>query len=237
TAIEDLTEAIRLKPDHAEFYRQRGNAYHAAGEAKQAIRDLSQAIRRDPRHADYYNDRGLVHYDQDDYGAAEADFDQAISLDPDNAVYFYKRANTHYAADEMTAAAADYLRMDQLDPLYAQEHRERISRRYLKNTNSGRERVRVHIRYHTQTDDNDWGWFPSEEGEWATYVFEPGESSYLSHDGFRVNANQVRIWAETLDASRAWQTFRTEPLRLVEEDGYHAYMMATLELEVGAAPR
>ena len=47
-SIADYTTAIRLDPDVAAPYNNRGNAYGALGEYKSAIADYTTAIRLDP---------------------------------------------------------------------------------------------------------------------------------------------------------------------------------------------
>jgi len=47
-AIMDFTEAIRLRPDYAEAYYNRGLAYGEIGNMKSAIADFSEAMQLDP---------------------------------------------------------------------------------------------------------------------------------------------------------------------------------------------
>ena len=44
-ALEDFNEAIRLKPDYALAYKNRGNARRAKGDVEGALQDYSEAIR------------------------------------------------------------------------------------------------------------------------------------------------------------------------------------------------
>jgi tetratricopeptide (TPR) repeat protein len=42
-AIDEYTEAIRLKPDYADAYYNRGNAYVGQGKLDKAIADFAKA--------------------------------------------------------------------------------------------------------------------------------------------------------------------------------------------------
>lgn len=53
-AIKDLTEAIRLDPNNAEFYLMRGLSYTYSGNFEKAIEDCNQALRISPNYADAY---------------------------------------------------------------------------------------------------------------------------------------------------------------------------------------
>ncbi len=56
--LENFNQAIRLDPDNAELYRNRGVAYKKLGQFYYALRDFSRAIKLDPDDADSYNHRG-----------------------------------------------------------------------------------------------------------------------------------------------------------------------------------
>ena len=60
-AIADYTEAIRIKPDYAEAYRNRGVAYAEKGEYDRAIADYTEAIRLKPDYAEAYYNRGIAY--------------------------------------------------------------------------------------------------------------------------------------------------------------------------------
>lgn len=51
-AIEDFTEAVRLRPDRALYYYNRATAYNFMFLPEPAIRDLRQALTIDPDHAE-----------------------------------------------------------------------------------------------------------------------------------------------------------------------------------------
>ncbi len=60
-AIEYLNQAIRLKPDYAEAYNNRGAAYGGLGQHRRAIEDYNEAIRLKPDLAETYDNRGMAY--------------------------------------------------------------------------------------------------------------------------------------------------------------------------------
>ena len=79
-AIADYTEAIRIKPDYASAYNNRGNAYGDLGQHDKAIFDLTQAIRINPDDANAYHNRNLAYQKQGKKDLAEADRAKAKEL-------------------------------------------------------------------------------------------------------------------------------------------------------------
>ena len=63
-AIEDYDEAIRLEPDYATTYHNRGLAKDALGQYEAAIADYDEAIRLNPDYATVYTTEDLqrTHY-------------------------------------------------------------------------------------------------------------------------------------------------------------------------------
>ena len=57
-AIADYNMAIELKPDYAQAYVNRGNAYRDKGVIDRAIADYSKAIELKPDYAQAYYNRG-----------------------------------------------------------------------------------------------------------------------------------------------------------------------------------
>lgn len=63
-AIEDFTEAIRLKPDFAQAYAFRGFDYSVLRKLDNAIHDYSEVIRIDPHYWTVYNSLARAYRDQ-----------------------------------------------------------------------------------------------------------------------------------------------------------------------------
>ncbi|RMG70207.1 MAG: tetratricopeptide repeat protein, partial [Chloroflexi bacterium] len=90
-AIQDYTEAIRLRPDYAYAYNNRGVTYNDLGDHQRAIQDYDRAIHLDPNHAIAYNNRGLAYNNLGDYQRAIQDYNRAIQLDPNYALAYNNR--------------------------------------------------------------------------------------------------------------------------------------------------
>ncbi len=89
-AIADYTEAIRLNPNYANAYNDRGNARYYLGDKQGAIADYTQALRFNPKNdnskAATYISRALARIFSGDKQGARADLRQArliTSTDPD----------------------------------------------------------------------------------------------------------------------------------------------------------
>jgi tetratricopeptide (TPR) repeat protein len=115
-AIQCYTEAIRLKPDYADAYNNRGNARYNRGDFAAAIKDYNEAIRLEPDHALAYNNRGLALYAKGDFAAAIKDYSEAIRLKPDYASAYYNRGLARNAKGDFAAAIKDYSEAIRLQP-------------------------------------------------------------------------------------------------------------------------
>ena len=90
-AIQDFDTTIRLKPDHANAYTNRGTAYANLGQNQRAIQDFDTTIRLKPDHANAYNNRGAAYDDLGQKQRAIQDYDTAIRLKPDLAMAYCNR--------------------------------------------------------------------------------------------------------------------------------------------------
>jgi len=63
-AVEYLNNAIKLQPNYAETYYNRGVAYDKLGQYQRAIEDYNQAFRLNPDYAKAYNNRGINYLSQ-----------------------------------------------------------------------------------------------------------------------------------------------------------------------------
>jgi serine/threonine-protein kinase len=59
-AVADFTEALRLDPDDANGYADRGNAYMDEGDGAHAVADLTEAVRRNLVAAPVFNNLGWI---------------------------------------------------------------------------------------------------------------------------------------------------------------------------------
>ena len=90
-ALFAYDQAIRLKPDHAEAYNNRGAAKGWLGRYDDALADCDQAIRLKPDYAEAYNNRGNAKAELGRRDDALADYDEAIRLKPNHAEAYNNR--------------------------------------------------------------------------------------------------------------------------------------------------
>ena len=118
-AIADYDEAIRLKPDLANAFNNRGATYEAKGDHDRAIADYAQAVHLKPDYAIAFKNRGLAYNAKGDRDLAIADFNEAIRLKPDYAVAYNDRGLVYEAKGDHDHAMADYNEAIRLRPEYA----------------------------------------------------------------------------------------------------------------------
>ena len=124
-AIASYDQAIRLKPDFAEAYNNRGIARVVLGDPEAAIADYGQAIRLRPDLAEAYFNRGNTQGVLDRHEAAIADYDQAIHLKPDYAKAYNNRGLAQSELERHEAAIADYDQAVRLEPNDAEAYNNR----------------------------------------------------------------------------------------------------------------
>jgi tetratricopeptide (TPR) repeat protein len=123
-------EAIRLKPDYAEAFNNRGAARHAKGDLDGAMLDLDEAIRLMPDHAKAFNNRGVVRRTKGDLNGALQDYKEAIYLEPDYAAAFSNRGAALHFKGDLDGAVEAYSEAIRLKPEMAEAFYNRgLSRR------------------------------------------------------------------------------------------------------------
>jgi lipoprotein NlpI len=122
-AIQDYNEAIRLNPNDAVAYNNRGNAYRRdKGDSDHAIQDYDEAIRLNPNYADAYYNRGLAYGAKGDQDRAIQDLNEAIRLNPKDAGAYSGRGLTRFSIAQFQAAQEDFkkaLELNATSPYYA----------------------------------------------------------------------------------------------------------------------
>ena len=124
-AIEAFDEAIKLDPQDAIAYYNRGVAYNRIGQSKmrvsssdrsqyeRAIKDFGEAIRLNPQADAYYN-RGVANRALGYFEPAMKDFDEAIRLNPQHADAFYLRGAVYGAIGKSIEAERDFAKAKEL---------------------------------------------------------------------------------------------------------------------------
>ena len=120
-AINAYDAVLRLNPNHAEAYNNRGLARDALGQHEAAIADYDAALRLNPN-AEAYNNRGVERNALGQHEAAIADYDAALRLNPNHAKAYNNRGGARYALGQYEAAIADCDSALRLKPDYAKAY-------------------------------------------------------------------------------------------------------------------
>ena len=131
-AIANYDQAIRLNPDYATAYINRGTARYMQSKLEGALADYDQVIRLNPNYKDAYIGRGNVRRDQGKLQEALADYNQAIRLDPDFAGAYNNRGNVRRDQGKLEEALADHNQAIRLSPNYADAYNNRGNVRYVQ---------------------------------------------------------------------------------------------------------
>ena len=124
-AIEHFTNAIKLKPDYAETYKNRGVAYDFKGDYDRAIDDYSTMIKLTPNDAAAYNNRGNTYGNRGDYDLAIDDYTQAIKLNRRLAEAYNNRGTAYVQNGAIEPAIKDFDKAIELKNDYANAYYNR----------------------------------------------------------------------------------------------------------------
>jgi tetratricopeptide (TPR) repeat protein len=107
--IQEFDEAIRLNPNDANAYNNRGVAYERKDDYGHAIQNYDQAILLNSNYTSAYSSRGSAYFAQSNLTAAIADFVHTISAAPSSSAAGLRgsdAARDHEAAGPRRCAAA-----------------------------------------------------------------------------------------------------------------------------------
>lgn len=124
-AIEYLNNAIKLQPDDAEAFYNRGVAYDNLGQFQMAISDYNQAIRLRPHYAEAFCNRGILYNATGQFQTAIADFNEAIHHNPDDAEAYLGRGFAYDQLNQSQRAIKEYSKVIVLKPDNAKAYNNR----------------------------------------------------------------------------------------------------------------
>jgi tetratricopeptide (TPR) repeat protein len=116
-AVHDFTEAVRIDPNYAAGYSERGQALFELGETDRAIADYSAALKHDPNYGPALRGRAMAHLYRGATDRALSDLSRAIQvaeIDPNRLSpleLFYarrSRATIYGPRMQLDAEIADY---------------------------------------------------------------------------------------------------------------------------------
>jgi tetratricopeptide (TPR) repeat protein len=130
-AIREFTEAVRLYPNYAEAYYNRGSIYFIlrldtnraiADLTDRAIADFSEVIRLNPNHSAAYGFRGSLYLDNHNYDRAIGDFTEAIRighLSEEAMLNYLGRGEAYFNIRSYDNAIADFTEVIRIDSSFA----------------------------------------------------------------------------------------------------------------------
>lgn len=107
-AIEEYSEALRIRPDNAQYRNDRARLYVAKDDFPAAIADYDQAIQFNSGYSTAFNGRGLAYYFSGDDAHALSDFNTAIGQDPHYGQAINNRGNVEVRDGALDHAIDDY---------------------------------------------------------------------------------------------------------------------------------
>jgi len=90
-AIEAFDKAIKLNPNSAAAWNNKGNALKLQNRHDEAIMAFDKSVELNPKFADAWHNKGMALYDQHKYDKAIVDYDRALEIKPKLAKAWYNK--------------------------------------------------------------------------------------------------------------------------------------------------
>ena len=114
--VQLYSEAIKLDPENAEAYFQRGTCYHKMKEYDLALHDYSQSIELNPKNVLSYLNRGIVNVRKGEFDRAMSDYLHAIDVDPKQAIAYNSLADLLRITNKLDEAERYARKAIEIDP-------------------------------------------------------------------------------------------------------------------------
>ncbi len=115
-ALADYGTSLRLKPNFAEGYNNRGILYLKHQQYDLALSDCEKAVMLNPYNYEAFNNRGTIYLRTGQLDLALTDFNDALKLSPDYASAYFNRGSVYFQKNNFDLALIDYRKALQLDP-------------------------------------------------------------------------------------------------------------------------
>ncbi|MFZ0932657.1 MAG: tetratricopeptide repeat protein [Syntrophobacteraceae bacterium] len=107
--------SLEVSPSHI-MYCNRGVAYEALGNHRQAISDYEKAIELAPGRTEPYNNRGIAYDRLGNHRQAISDYNRAIEIYPEYAAAYGNRGTAYSGLGEYRQAISDFDRATEINP-------------------------------------------------------------------------------------------------------------------------
>jgi tetratricopeptide (TPR) repeat protein len=216
-AVDDCNEALKINPKHAGAINVRGCVAADRGQYDEALKDFRRAIQLAPKVANIHANRALAHSRKGQLDQAILSYDEALRLSPGVAEWHYRRGLVLEQEGNTERAEQDYRQALQADPAYRDQvipHRTRT----VQVVNKTGQKLKVSVRFETETADGGLTWFPNEGAvEWEIPV---GETATLLYQGKPILARRMRIWAEGVGTKTVWHGAKNQDTWTAPAKGY-----------------
>jgi tetratricopeptide (TPR) repeat protein len=118
-ALAHYDKAVRLRPDFAEAWSNRGTLLKTLGRRAEALDSFDRALALQPDHVGLRNNRAALLQEDGRIEEALADYERALALQPDYPEALNNRGIIRYELGRFADAVADYDRAIALRPDYA----------------------------------------------------------------------------------------------------------------------
>lgn len=121
--LELCNEILKLNPQNAEAYYNRGVAYQAKNESEKALNDYTKTIDLNENYTNAYYNRALLYEKDKKFNLALDDYNKTIKLKPAFIVDAYiGRGNSHRGLNMADKAMKDYSKAIEMDSLNVEAH-------------------------------------------------------------------------------------------------------------------
>ncbi len=120
-AIERYEKALKLKPDYAEAWYNKGVTLGKLGQYNEALEAFNKAIEIKPDFAEGWCNKGVALGELGRYDEALKSFDKAIDIEPKFAETWYNKATIYLLKGDKENALGDLSKAIELDAKYKEE--------------------------------------------------------------------------------------------------------------------
>ncbi|MBD2188335.1 tetratricopeptide repeat protein [Pseudanabaena mucicola] len=113
------TELIKLYPDNAAGWSNRGNSKMSQNLPQQALADYNKSVELAPNFPDPYLNRGAALESLGKWEAAIADYNRVLEIDPNDAAAYNNRGNAKAGLGKWEEAIADYQKAMQVNSRFS----------------------------------------------------------------------------------------------------------------------